>query len=177
MTQSSMCLVQHQRILGKIYFPRIIFPITPVLARLVDFFISIVIIIAIMLYYDLAPTWNLLWFPFFVILMIAIPTSVGMLLSAMAIRYRDVRHAMTFVMRLLIYSAPILYSASAIPEHYRIIYSLNPIVGVIEGCRAFLLGTAIPWMYIWPGICTLIILLVCSLKYFKSMERIFVDVI
>jgi len=177
MTQSSMCLVQHQRILGKIYFPRIIFPITPVLARLVDFFISIVIIIAIMLYYDLAPTWNLLWFPFFVILMIAIPTSVGMLLSAMAIRYRDVRHAMTFVMRLLIYSAPILYSASAIPEHYRIIYSLNPIVGVIEGFRACLLGTAIPWMYIWPGICTLIILLVCSLKYFKSMERIFVDVI
>ena len=177
MTQSSQSLVAGQHMLGKIYFPRLAFPITPVFAKLVDFGISILIILCVMLYYRVLPSWNLLLFPLFFAMMISIPTGVGMWLSALAIRFRDVKHAMPFVVRMLIYSAPIVYSASSIPETYRIVYSLNPIVGVIEGYRACLLGTPMPWAYIWPGIITSIVLVLSGALYFKRMERVFVDVI
>ncbi len=163
--------------LGKVYFPRLIFPITPVLARLVDFGISMLIVLGIIFYYKILPTWNLLFFPLFLLLMISIASGVGMWLSAMAIRFRDVRHAMPFVIRMLMYSAPIVYSASSIPEIYRFIYSLNPIVAVIEGYRACLLGTPMPWVYILPGIITTLILLLSGAMYFKRMERVFADVI
>jgi lipopolysaccharide transport system permease protein len=177
MTESSQSLVQGQHLLDKVYFPRLLFPLTPVLARLVDFGISILIIIAVSLYYRVVPTWNLIFLPFFMVLMVSIPAGIGMWLSALAIRFRDVRHAMPFVVRMLIYTAPIVYSASSIPETYRFIYSLNPIVGVIEGFRSCLLGTAIPWWFIWPGILTAFILLFGGAFYFKRMEWLFVDVI
>lgn len=177
MTQASESLVQGQHMLGKIYFPRMILPMTPVLARLIDFGISLLIIFGVMLYYRILPTWNLLFLPLFFVLMISIPAGIGMWLSALAIRFRDVRHAMPFVVRMLIYTAPIVYSASSLPDKYRFIYSLNPIVGVIEGYRACLLGIPLPWAYIWPGIFTSLILLVSGALYFKRMERVFVDVI
>jgi lipopolysaccharide transport system permease protein len=177
MTQSSQSLVTGHAMLGKIYFPRLIFPITPVLARVVDFGISILILLGVMLYYRVLPTWNLFLFPLLFVLMLSIPAGIGMWLSTLAIRFRDVKFAMPFVVQMLIYSAPIVYSASAIPETYRIIYSLNPIVGVIEGYRACLLGTPIQWLYILPGIITAAIILVSGAFYFKRMERMFVDVI
>lgn len=177
MSQSSQSLVQGQNMLGKIYFPRLAFPITPVLARLVDFGISIIVLLGVMLYYRVVPTFNLLYLPLFVVLMMSIPAGVGMWLSSLAIRFRDVKHAMPFVVRMLIYSAPIVYSASSLPEKYRFIYSLNPIVGVIEGYRACFLGTPMPWNYIWPGIITALILLITGSLYFNRMERIVVDVI
>jgi lipopolysaccharide transport system permease protein len=177
MSQSSQSLVTNQMILGKIYIPRLAFPLTPVLARLLDFAISIIIILFVMLFYKIHPSWNLLLFPFFLIMMMIIPAGIGMWLSALAIRFRDVKFAMPFVVRMLLYTAPIVYSASAIPDKYRIVYSLNPIVGVIEGFRSCLLGTPIPWLFIVPGIITSILLLMSGAMYFKKMERIFVDVI
>ena len=110
-------------------------------------------------------------------MMISIPAGIGLWLSSLAVRFRDVRYAMSFAIRILMYSAPIVYSASSIPEKYRIIYSLNPIVGVTEGFRASLLGTPMHWQYIWPGIITAVILLISGALYFKRMERIIVDVI
>jgi homopolymeric O-antigen transport system permease protein len=177
MSLSSQSLIQGQNMLGKIYFPRLLFPMTPVLAKLVDFGISILIILAVALYYRVHPTWNLLYLPLFVILMMSVPAGVGFWLSALAIRFRDVRHAMPFVVRMLIYTAPIVYSSSSLSAKYRILYSLNPIVGVIEGFRACFLGTNIPWAYIWPGLITAFILLTSGLFYFKRMERVFADVI
>ena len=177
MTVSSQSLITGQHMLGKVYFPRLIFPITPILAKLVDFGISMLIILGVILFYRVMPTWNLLFLPLFVVEMISIAAGVGLWLSAMAIRFRDVKHAMPFAVRMLMYSAPIVYSASSIPETYRIIYSLNPIVGVIEGFRACFLGTPVPWTYIWPGIITAAVLLISGAFYFKRMERIFVDVI
>ena len=135
------------------------------------------IILCVIVYYRIVPTWNLLLFPMLVLIMMSITAGVGMWLSAMAIRYRDVKFAMAFGVRMLMYTAPIVYSASAIPENYRIIYSLNPIVAVIEGYRACLLGTPVPWLYIWPGVITATILLISGALYFKRMERVFVDVI
>ena len=177
MTQSSQSLVAGQKMLAKVYFPRIIFPMTPILARMVDFGISIVIIMVVMIYYRILPTLNLLFLPLFLVMMMATPLGIGLWLSALAIRFRDVKHAMPFVVRMLIYTAPIVYSATAIPETYRFIYSLNPIVGVIEGFRSCLLGTAVPWTYIWPGIISTFILLISGALYFRRMERVFVDVI
>ena len=177
MSESSSSLVTGQNMLGKVYFPRLIFPLAPVFSRLVDFFISLVIIIGVSIYYKVVPTWNLLFLPIFVLIMIFIPAGLGMWLSALAIRFRDVKHAMPFVVRMLIYSAPIVYSAASIPGKYRLIYSLNPIVCVIEGFRACLLGTQMPWGYLLPGILTSVLVLVSGAYYFKRMERVFVDVI
>jgi lipopolysaccharide transport system permease protein len=177
MERASDSLVAQQRILGKIYFPRFIFPLTPVLSRFIDFGISISVVVAVMLYYRVTPTLNLLFFPVFTLMMMCVSAGVGMALSAMTIRFRDVKHAMPFAVRMLMYSAPIVYSASSIPETYRFLYSLNPVVGVIEGFRACLLGTAVPWQYIWPGAVVAVLLFLFGAFYFKRMERVFVDVI
>lgn len=177
MTNSSQSLVSGQNMLGKVYFPRLIYPLTPVLAKLVDFAISMLILLAVLIFYRVAPSWNILLFPLFLLLMMSISIGVGAWLSAMAIRFRDVRHAMPFVIRMLMFTAPIVYSASRIPEKYRIIYSLNPVVAVIEGFRACFLGTPMPWMFIWPGIITTVIILISGLAYFQRMEHVFVDVI
>ncbi len=176
-TKSSQSLIQGSSMLGKVYFPRLIFPITPVLAKLVDFGISMFIILCLLVYFDVPLTWNLLFFPVFVCLMIMVPLGIGLWLSSFAIRFRDIQQGMPFLIQMLMYSAPIVYSASSIPEMYRMVYSLNPIVGVIEGFRASLLGLPMPWMYIWPGTFTSVLLLVSGAFYFKKMERIIVDVI
>lgn len=177
MTQSSMSLVLGQGMLGKVYFPRLAFPITPVLARLIDFGISMIIILVVMIYYRVLPTLTFLFIPLFLVMMICVPAGIGMWLSALSIRFRDVKHGMPFVVRMLIFTAPIVYSASSIPPSYRFLYSLNPIVGVIEGFRACLLGLPIPWPYILPGMITAPLLLFSGVFYFKRMEFVFADVI
>jgi lipopolysaccharide transport system permease protein len=177
MTASSQSLVAGHALLDKIYFPRLIFPITPILAKLVDFSISMLIVFGIMVYYQVIPTWQICILPFLILYMVCISAGIGMWLSSMAIRFRDVKYAMPFVIQMLMYSAPIVYSASTIPEKYRILYSLNPIVGVIEGFRSCMLGTPIPWQYIVPGAIIGILIFVSGALYFKRMERVFVDVI
>lgn len=177
MTQSSQSLVAGQHILGKIYFPRLLFPLTSISAKLVDFGISLIIILFVLIYYKILPTWNLLLLPLLIIHMVCIATGVGLWLSAMAIRFRDVKYAMQFLTQILMYSAPIVYSASSIPDKWRLVYSFNPIVGTIEGFRACLLGSPVPWAYIWPGIITAMLLLVSGALYFKHIEKVFVDVI
>ncbi len=177
MNLSSQSLITGQQVLGKVYFPRLIFPLTGVLSKLVDFAVSLIILTGMFIYYRVTPSWNLLWAPVFFVMMVAIPAGIGMWLSALAIRYRDVKYAMSFLVKMLIYSAPIVYSAAKIPEKYRMIYSLNPIVAVVEGYRSCLLGTPFPWQFIWPGMITTTLLVVSGAFYFKRMERVFVDVI
>jgi lipopolysaccharide transport system permease protein len=176
-THSSQSLVVGQAMLGKIYFPRLLYPLTAVVAKLVDFFIALILVIGVLVYYKVSPTWNLLYIPLLVLLMASVPAGIGLWLSALAIRFRDVKYVLPFLINLLIYSAPILYTASSIPDVYRLIYSLNPIVAVIEGFRAALLGLDMPWQYIWPGTLTSILLVASGAMYFKRMERVFSDVI
>ncbi len=174
---SSQSLITGGTMLGKIYFPRLIFPLTPVFAKLVDFLISLLLLVTIMIYYRVSPSWNLIYLPIFFLLMIMVPAGIGMYLSAYAIRYRDVKHALPFMISLLVYTAPILYSASTIPPDFRLLYSLNPIVAVIEGFRSCLLGLPLEWAYIAPGIVTAMIVLLTGALYFRKMERVFVDVL
>lgn len=177
LTQSSQSLVSNQGMLGKIYFPRLIFPLTSVLSSLGNFFISLILLTIIMFYYQVSPTSNLFYLPIFILMMICVPAGVGMWLSALSIRYRDVKFAMHYIIQLLMYTAPIVYSASTIPEQYRVVYSINPIVGVVEGFRAMFLGTEIPWQYVAPGMVTALLLLVGGALYFRRMEKVFVDVV
>ncbi len=177
MNTSSQSLVVNQNMLGKIYFPRVIFPLTPILAKLVDFVISLVVLFAVMVWYEVVPGWNLLLLPLFILLMMIIPAGIGLWLSALAIRFRDVKFAMPFILRMLIYTAPILYAASAIPHEWRLLYSLNPLVAVVEGFRACLLEQPLQWAYIAPGVMSGVLLFVSGLFYFRRMERVFADVI
>lgn len=177
MTAASQSLVTGKQMLGKIYFPRVLFPLTPILAKLIDFAISIVIVVLVMAYYRVPPTWNLLYLPVFFVAMMLVPTGIGMWLAALAIRYRDVKFAMTYIIKLLIYSAPILYTASSISTDIRFWYSLNPIVSVIEGFRSCLLGTPFEWQFILPGLFISVLVFLSGALYFRRMERVFVDVI
>ena len=177
MTASSQSLVSGQSMLGKVYFPRLIFPLTPVLSKLVDFGISLILVAAVLIYYHIKPTINFIFLPLFIMMMMAVPAGIGLWLSSLAIRYRDVNFVMPFLLSMLIYSAPILYSADAIPEVYRFIYSLNPIVSIIEGYRSCLLGTPMPWIHVIPGLITSGLLVFSGALYFKRMERVIVDVI
>jgi lipopolysaccharide transport system permease protein len=177
MTHSSQSLVTGQGMLGKVYFPRMIFPLTPLFSKLVDFGISLLLLVSVLIYYKVAPTWNMLLLPVFVLYMVLIPAGIGLWLSSLAVRFRDVKFAMQFIIRMLIYTAPVLYSASTISPQYRLLYSLNPIVGVMEGFRACLLGGAIPWEFIVPGMVTAVLMVLTGAMYFRRMERIIVDVI
>ena len=177
MVQSSQSLVSEQGMLGKVYFPRMIYPLTPLFSKLVDFSISLLLLIGVLTYYKVMPTWNLLLLPIFVGYMVLIPAGIGLWLSSLAVRFRDIKFAMSFIIRLLIYTAPVLYSASLIPSEYRLLYSFNPIVGVMEGFRACLLGGLVPWEFIVPGMVTGVLMVLSGAIYFRRMERVIVDVI
>lgn len=177
LTVSSQSLVSGQNMLGKVYFPRLLFPMAPVFAKLPDFFISLIIVAFAMIYYGRSPSVSILYMPLFVLEMIIIPAAMGLWLSAMAVRYRDVKFIVQFLIRMLMFTAPIVYSASSIPDEYRLLYSLNPLVSVIEGMRACLLGLPVPWEYVAPGFIVSVLLLVTGAFYFRRFERVFVDVV
>lgn len=177
MAGASQSLVSGQGMLGKIYFPRIIFPLSCVFSKLVDFAISFLIVLCVLGFYGIVPTWNVIYLPIFFVFMVILPAGVGLWLSSLAIRFRDVRFGMQFGLGMLMYSAPIVYSASSLEESIRFIYSFNPIVAIIEGYRACLLGTPMPWEYIVPGLLMGILIFISGAWYFKRMEYIMVDVI
>ena len=177
MTLSIGSLVSGQHLLTKIYFPRLIFPLTPVISRLVAFAISLFILLFVAVYYRITPTWHIVLLPLFIVYMIIIALGPGLWLSTLSVRYRDVQQAMPFVIRMLMFAAPIVYPVTAVPERFRFLYSLNPIVGAIDGFRACALGLPVDWMLIWPGLFTAFILLISGAMYFTKMEKIFADVV
>ncbi len=174
---SSNSLVSNIHIFTQVYFPRLIIPLTPVLGKLIDFAISFVFLLAMMIYYGIFPTVNVFYFPILIVLMALTSSGLGMLMSAIGIQYRDVRFGMQFIVTLLMYAAPVVYPASLIPEKYRIFYGLFPISGVIEGFRSSLLGTRpMPWDLLAVGTCSAITLFCFGLMYFNRMEKNFADV-
>jgi lipopolysaccharide transport system permease protein len=161
----------------KVYFPRLIIPLTPILAGLVDFGIAFVIIFGLMAYYGIAPTVFVLVLPILILLMMLAASGIGMFLSALAIQYRDVPYGVQFFSRLLMYAAPVVWPVSLIPEQYRLIYGLYPMAGVIEGFRSALLGhNPMPWDLIGMGTITAVILFLLGALFFRRKERIFADV-
>jgi lipopolysaccharide transport system permease protein len=178
LSQSSLSLVQEQHLVTKIYFPRIIIPTASVVAGLVDFAISMAVLILLLLVYQIPLTWRLITLPLFTFLALMTAIMVGIWLSALNVQYRDVRYALPFLTLFWMYATPIAYSASLIPEGWRLLYSLNPMVGVVEGFRWALLGVenTVFWETLIAGSVVLIFLIV-GLLYFKQMEDGFADVI
>ena len=184
MGKSTSSLVTNAKMLTKVYFPRLIIPMTPVLAGLVDFFVAFPILLVLMLWFGIAPTVYVVLLPLLMLLMILTAAGVGMWLSALAIQYRDVNHAMTFLTQFLMYAAPVVWSVSLITDKFpewggviRLVYGLYPMAGVIEGFRSALLGTTpMPWDLIGIGALSAVLLAVSGALYFRRMERVFADV-
>ncbi len=177
LTSASGSLISSKNLITKVYFPRLVIPISPVLGKMIDFGISFLILLGLMLWYGVKPTIWALMVPVFILLMMFTAAGVGMWLTALSIQYRDIRYGADFFVQLLMYASPVIYATSIIPEKYQIIYALNPMVGVIEGFRASLLGTrAMPWELLGVGALMSIAFFLSGALYFKSMERYFADV-
>lgn len=177
LTSSSGSLVTSKNMITKVYFPRLVIPIAPVLATLIDFGISFLVLLGLMLWFGIIPTVWSLFIPILVILMVFTSAGVGMWLTALAIQYRDIRYGTNFFVQLLMYASPVIYATSSIPEKYQIFYAMNPMVGVIEGFRASLLGTrSMPWDFLAVGSVMAILFFVTGAMYFRRMERFFADV-
>ena len=177
LTSSSGSLVTSKNMITKVYFPRLVIPIAPVLATLLDFLISFLVLLGLMFWFGIIPTWYALSIPFLVLLMVFTSAGIGMWLTALAIQYRDIRYGSTFFVQLLMYASPVIYATSSIPDKYQLLYAFNPMVGVIEGFRAALLGTRpMPWDFLGIGVGMSVFFFVTGALYFRRMERFFADV-
>jgi lipopolysaccharide transport system permease protein len=178
LTAVSSSLVSSSKMLSKIYFPRLLIPLTPVLAKLLDFAIALSILFALMLWYGITPTRWILATPFLILLLMLTATGLGMWLTSLAAQYRDIQYAIGSVVQMLMYAAPVVYPTSKIPQQFRMIYACNPMVGVIEGFRAAFLGTIpMPWDLIAVGSLTATLIAGTGIVYFKRTERFFADVV
>ncbi len=175
---SSNSLLQNASLISKVYFPRLIAPLAPVLAFLLDFGIAFIILIGMMLFYRIYPTIMILFLPLLVILMMFTASGVGMILSSLSAKYRDIRYAITFLVQFWMFASPVVYPVSMLPEKYHLIYAINPMAGVIEGFRSALLGTvAFPTQMLLISTLVSVILFIIGALYFRQTERYFADVI
>ena len=178
LTSASSSLISSSGMITKVYFPRLVIPIAPVLGKLVDFSIAMLILFGMMVWFHIPPTTWALAVPLLVCLMMLTAAGLGMWLTALAVQYRDIQYAMSFVVQLLMYAAPVVYPASSVPVKLRLLYAVNPMVGVIEGFRSALLGTnPMPWDFIMVGASTAVLLVITGALYFRRMERVFADVV
>jgi len=171
-------IVENQNVITKVYFPRLILPFSATLSGLVDFGISFLMFVAIMVYYRIHPGWPILMLPVFLLLAILTALGVGLWLSALNAIYRDVRYVVPFLLQFWMFASPVVYPSSLVPAKWRWLYGLNPMAGVIEGFRWSLAGSGDP-----PGRMLLVssaavlLVLVCGLMYFQRMETTIADVV
>ena len=177
-TFSSNSLVQETALISKVYFPRMLVPLAPIIAFLLDFAVSLIILIGMMFYYQVYPTIMVLFLPLLLLLMMLTASGVGMFLAAVNAKYRDVRYTITFLVQFWMFASPVVYPASIIPAKYHLIYAINPMAGVIEGFRSALLGTvAFPTDMLLVSTVVSVILLIFGALYFRRTERYFAAVI
>ena len=178
LSESGNSLVSNQNLITKVYFPRLVIPIAAVLAGLVDFAIAFVVLLGLMLYYGIIPTRAVVLLPLFLLLAVASALSVGLWLSALNVKYRDVRYTLPFLMQFWLFATPVAYPASLVPERWRALYGLNPMAGVVEGFRWALLGTShAPGPLLWVSVAVVMVMLIGGLQYFRQTERTFADIV
>ena len=183
--KSSDSLIAMASTWTKVYFPRLILPLVPIISSLVDFAIAFFVLLAMMLIYGIAITPAMGYVPLLVVLMVLTSSGVGMWLSALSVQYRDVRHANQFVSQLLMYIAPVVWPTSLIANHFPSygdtitrVYAIYPLVGIIEGFRAAMLGVSpMPWDLIVIGALSSMLMVLTGARYFRRRERIFADVV
>lgn len=177
--ETSGSLVANQGMISKIYFPRLIMPASTILSGALDFGISFIILIGLMVWYHVIPSMNIFFLPLFLLLAVVTSLGAGLWFSALNVLYRDVKYAVPFMVRFGLYISPVGFLSSVVPDKYRLIYSLNPMVGVIDGFRWCLLGDNITpyWPGLWLSTIFAVAMLISGMFYFRRMERIFADVI
>lgn len=176
-TRSTGSMVVNSRIMTKVYFPRLIMPLSGVISPLADFAVAFILLIGMMLFYGYVPTLNVLWLPLFLILALMTSIGVGLWLSALNVQYRDFHYTVPFLIQLWLFASPVVYPSTLLPEPYSTIYGLNPMAGVIEGFRWALLGTNPPSSMIIVSMIIVLAILISGAFYFKRMEKTFADVV
>jgi lipopolysaccharide transport system permease protein len=176
LTEASNSLIMNASMISKVYFPRIVLPLSAAISKALDFFIGLLILVIVLLVNGYNITWSVTLFPLMIIILLMTSLGLGMLLSAMAVQYRDIKHALTFMTQLLLYTSPVVYPTSNVPKQFQFWYALNPMVGVIEGCRSIFLHTPFPWEWLAESLIVSFFLFVGGALYFRKMERIFSDV-
>ena len=178
LTESSNSLVANERLITKVYFPRLAVPISAVLGGLIDFAIAFVILLLMMAYYGIVPTRAIFALPAFILLAIVTALGVGLWLSALNVKYRDVRYTITFLVQFWLFATPVAYPSSIVPERWRMVYGLNPMAGVVEGFRWVLFGKSQgPGGLLVVSIAVVILIFLGGLYYFRRMEAEFADVV
>ena len=177
---ASNSLIGNASLISKVYFPRLIIPTATVVTAFVDFLISFVILLGLMIYYQFAPSWNLLLLPVFILLALLASLGPGLWITALNVKYRDFRYVIPFIVQFGLYVSPVGFSSNVIPEQWRLLYSLNPIVGVIDGFRWCILGGSDSPIY-WPGFLLSLMIVAFFLwlgvSRFRKMEKTFADLI
>ncbi|MDX2215704.1 MAG: ABC transporter permease [Oculatellaceae cyanobacterium bins.114] len=179
LSECSNSLISNANLISKVYFPRLVVPASAVIVSFVDFMISGIILLGLLAWYDFVPTWRIVMLPLFILIAFAASIGVGLWLAALNVKYRDFRYIVPFIVQFGLYISPVGFSSSIVPEEWRLIYSLNPMVGVIDGFRWAIIGKEAP-LY-WPGFAISLVLvgvvLVSGVWYFRKVERTFADVI
>ncbi len=178
LTASSASLAGYQHVISKVYFPRLIIPVASVLAPLVDFAVAFVILVTMMLWYGVAPGAAIVWLPLLLLLAVATAAAVGVWLCAFSVRYRDVRYVIPFAIQLWMFATPVAYPASLVPERWRAVYALNPMVTIVDGFRWAMLGTQppAPTSIVVSTVVTLTVLITGAF-FFRRVERSFADIV
>jgi lipopolysaccharide transport system permease protein len=178
-SESSNSLVGNSNLISKVYFPRLIIPISSIIVSFIDFLISGGILFGLMIWYDFWPTWRILTLPFFVLIAFTSSMGVGLWIAAMNVKYRDFQYIVPFLVQFGLYISPVGFSSTIIPEKWRLLYSLNPMVGVIDGFRWAILGGT-SHLFIPSFILSIVLVLfvfIYSLIFFRKTEKIFADII
>jgi lipopolysaccharide transport system permease protein len=176
--EASRSLVHNATMITKVYFPRVILPLASVLAGVVDFLIAFVVLLGMMVFYHIAPTTNIWALPLLMVLAVMTALGVGLWLAALNVLYRDINYIVPFLTQIWLFITPIAYPASMIPDKWRLVYSLNPMTGVVEGFRWALLGTVeAPWSLIGISAMVSFVLLITGLIFFKRTEKLFADLV
>ena len=178
LTESSNSLVGNQNLITKVYFPRLVVPISAVLGGLVDFAIAFVILLLMMLYFGIVPGWQIVAVPALVVLAVMTALAVGLWLSALNVQYRDVRYTISFLVQVWLFATPVAYPSSIVQGKWKLLYGLNPMVGVVDGFRWALLGKPeSPGLPLLISIIVVLTLLVGGLYYFRRLEQQFADIV
>ena len=178
LSQSSTSLVASANLIKKVYFPRLVVPVSSVISGAVDFVLAFVVLLGMMLFYGIVPTWNVIWLPLLLLLALVTSLGVGLWLTAMNVQFRDVRYAVPFLVQAWMFATPIAYPSSLLDEPWRTLYGINPMAGVVEGFRWALLGTeTAPGPIVLVSALVAVGLLISGAFYFRRMEKTFADVV
>ena len=178
LSECSNSLISNSNLISKVYFPRLIVPTSAVVVSFVDFLVSGMILLGLMAWYNFVPSWRILTLPLFILIAFAVALGAGLWLASLNVQYRDFRFIVPFIVQFGLYVSPVGFSSSVVPEKWRLLYSVNPMVGVIDGFRWAILGESqlyLPGFILSMGLVTLV--LGSGVWYFRKMERTFADVI